>query len=68
MNYSNVLDNIEEHVTTLFKKSHLSSLVYHDITHTRSVVAAAKQIAGYYQLNDQEDCRLMVNYLNVIDV
>jgi predicted metal-dependent HD superfamily phosphohydrolase len=59
MNYSDVLHKIEQYVTSLFEANHRSHLYYHNLTHTRSVVSSARQIATYYHLDDHDSFVVM---------
>jgi predicted metal-dependent HD superfamily phosphohydrolase len=54
MNYKNLLDEVRSHVISFFSKHHNPKLVYHNLNHTKAVVAATTQIANHYQLNDED--------------
>ncbi|RYE19120.1 MAG: phosphohydrolase, partial [Sphingobacteriales bacterium] len=54
MNYNQQLDEIEEYVIAYFNKHTNPQLVYHNLSHTKSVVAATMQIADHYQLSDED--------------
>jgi predicted metal-dependent HD superfamily phosphohydrolase len=49
-----VLENIESHVKGLFESKNDERFLYHNLSHTQEVVAAAKQIADHYHLNEQD--------------
>ena len=52
MNYELVTEQIKQYINSYFASNVREQLLYHDISHTRSVVAAATQIANYYELNE----------------
>jgi predicted metal-dependent HD superfamily phosphohydrolase len=52
MNYQALLKKVEDHVNFLFSEHGDTKLFYHNVAHTREVVAATKEIAGHYQLDD----------------
>ena len=52
MNFPELIDEAGAYVTQYAKARHNKNLVYHNLQHTRSVVAAATQIANHYQLNE----------------
>jgi predicted metal-dependent HD superfamily phosphohydrolase len=54
MNYDLLTGQVEEYVNEYFGSNGKEQLLYHDISHTRAVVAAAKQIAGHYGLRDHD--------------
>ena len=54
MNYNETIPEVEAHIKHLIKSKNNSKLYYHDLAHTESVVAAAKQISDHYQLNDKD--------------
>ncbi len=54
MDHLTIYKNIEGHVTDLFKLHQSPALVFHNLNHTRYVVDKVKEIAGHYQLNDQD--------------
>lgn len=45
---------VEEYVTSLFEKLHSPSLAFHNIDHTRAVVKHSEEIAGNYNLKENE--------------
>ncbi|MEP6594639.1 MAG: Pycsar system effector family protein [Ginsengibacter sp.] len=51
---NNLYKKIEEYEKGLFTQKHNSSLVFHDLKHTESVVKRAKEIAGHYSLSEKE--------------
>ncbi|MBE9585210.1 HD domain-containing protein [Mucilaginibacter sp. JRF] len=54
MNYKQLLDEVKEHVIKYFHAHNNPDLVYHNLNHTKNVVAAAMQIANHYQLSDED--------------
>ncbi|MCC8409034.1 DUF5706 domain-containing protein [Mucilaginibacter sp. UR6-1] len=54
MNYKQLLDEVKEHVIKFFHAHNNPDLVYHNLNHTKNVVAAAMQISNHYQLNDED--------------
>jgi predicted metal-dependent HD superfamily phosphohydrolase len=54
MNYKQLLDEVKEHVIKYFHAHNNPDLVYHNLNHTKNVVAAAMQIANHYQLGDED--------------
>ncbi|RYY37529.1 MAG: phosphohydrolase [Sphingobacteriaceae bacterium] len=54
MNHKQLLEEVKEHVIAYFNKHSIPALTYHNLTHTKNVVAATVQIANHYQLNDED--------------
>ncbi|RZK21240.1 MAG: HD domain-containing protein [Pedobacter sp.] len=54
MNYKQLQEDVEKHVSDYFHTHNDPRLVYHNLEHTREVVSAAQQIANHYQLNEQD--------------
>ncbi|WP_316798262.1 Pycsar system effector family protein [Pedobacter frigidisoli] len=54
MNYKQLQEDAENYVTDYFHTHHDPRLVYHNLEHTNEVVAAARQIANHYQLNEKD--------------
>lgn len=54
MNYSEVLKQVAGYVKKYMQQHHNPALLYHDLEHTESVVAAAYQICSHYPLNETE--------------
>ncbi|MEP7107339.1 MAG: Pycsar system effector family protein [Ferruginibacter sp.] len=54
MNYELITEQAKQYVTAYFGANANAQLLYHDIRHTETVVAVAKQIADHYQLNQQD--------------
>ncbi|GAA4306915.1 hypothetical protein GCM10023149_00350 [Mucilaginibacter gynuensis] len=54
MNYKELLDEIRAYVISFFSKHNNPKLVYHNLDHTKSVVANTIQIANHYQLSDED--------------
>jgi HD superfamily phosphodiesterase len=48
------IHKIEAYVTDLFVRLSPSYLIYHNLTHTRNVVARTIEIADYYQVNEED--------------
>ncbi|MBC7534298.1 MAG: phosphohydrolase [Ferruginibacter sp.] len=54
MDSSHIYKNIEQHVTGLFSEHQSPKLVFHNLHHTEYVVNKGNEIAGHYQLSEQE--------------
>jgi len=54
MNYKHLQEEVKEHVLNYFDTHHNANLVYHNVDHTKDVVAATMQIANHYQLNEKD--------------
>jgi len=54
MNYKQLQEDVEKHVSDYFHTHNDPRLVYHNFEHTQEVVNAAQQIANHYQLNEQD--------------
>jgi predicted metal-dependent HD superfamily phosphohydrolase len=54
MNYNELLKDVETYIDGLVKSHQTSKLYYHDLVHTKMVVAAVKQIGDHYQLNEKD--------------
>jgi predicted metal-dependent HD superfamily phosphohydrolase len=54
VNYEKILEQVREYVPSFLKNHADARLIYHNVAHTRSVVAATIQIANHYQLNDED--------------
>ncbi|KLT67309.1 Pycsar system effector family protein [Pedobacter sp. BMA] len=54
MNYKQLQQDAENYVTDYFHTHNDPRLVYHNLEHTKEVVAAAQQIANHYQLNERD--------------
>jgi len=54
MNYQLITEQVKQYITSYFAVNRKKQLLYHDIHHTESVVAAANQIANHYQLNEHD--------------
>lgn len=55
-----IIEAAQQYVTAQYKEHPHPNLVYHNLEHTRQVVAAAEQIAAHYRL---EDTDLLVVYV-----
>src|SRR4051812_23474471 len=55
-----IIEAAQQYVTAQYKDHPHPQLVYHNLEHTRQVVAAAEQIAAHYRL---EDTDLLVVYI-----
>ncbi|MCU0388547.1 MAG: HD domain-containing protein, partial [Chitinophagaceae bacterium] len=53
MDYNGILSGIAHFVEKTFVESG-KLLPYHNLEHTRNVVAAASELSGHYQLNEEE--------------
>ncbi|OJV22598.1 MAG: hypothetical protein BGO21_05435 [Dyadobacter sp. 50-39] len=54
MNYQQELQRIEQEVSSRFEKQGQASLVFHNLVHTRRVVAHCVELAGHYDLSQQQ--------------
>lgn len=54
MDYHKIDKRIEEYVTGLFEQMHSPALVFHNLEHTQSVVKRTKEIAGHYNVSENE--------------
>lgn len=54
MEFHQILENIKLHTLNYFEHHHDKDLVYHDLQHTKAVVANATHIANHYQLNNED--------------
>lgn len=57
--YKQLIDEMTTYMTSFFESNANPSLIYHNAAHTRSVVAAAAQIAQHYQLKGKENFIVM---------
>ena len=54
MNFELITEQVKQYVISYFATNTREQLFYHDIRHTKSVVAATTQIADHYALNEQD--------------
>jgi predicted metal-dependent HD superfamily phosphohydrolase len=54
MNYKVLLEQVAQHVLSMFKEHPKHGLPYHNKAHTQFVVDSAIQIANHYQLDDKD--------------
>lgn len=54
MEFHQPLESIKQYVLNYFSEHHDKDLIYHDLQHTKDVVANATRIANHYQLNDED--------------
>lgn len=54
MDYSNIYKKTEQHVSGLFEQNQHSTLVFHNLKHTKNVVSRTNEIAGHYQLSEKD--------------
>lgn len=54
MNYPALIEQVAEYVSDYLKQHDNPALLYHNLQHTESVVAAAVQIAGHYPLDERD--------------
>ncbi len=54
MERTDIYRKIESHVTELFEKEAVKGLYYHNLEHTKQVVARTKEIAAHYNLSEKE--------------
>jgi predicted metal-dependent HD superfamily phosphohydrolase len=60
MQTSSIIDAARSYVTAQYAEHSHPNLLYHNLEHTKHVVAAAEQIAAHYRLKDEE---LLVVYV-----
>ncbi len=53
-NYRQLTEQVQNHVQMLFRTVSKPQLLYHNLTHTTQVVAAATQIANHFGLGDKD--------------
>jgi HD superfamily phosphodiesterase len=54
MKFQQLLEDVKQYVLDYFHEHHDPELLYHDLDHTKGVVAAATRIANHYQLSDED--------------
>src|SRR5580765_5890867 len=54
MDHNKLYKKIEEHVTALFEQMHDPALKFHNLEHTQNVVKRTKEIAGHYNVTEDE--------------
>ncbi|MGF7037420.1 Pycsar system effector family protein [Mucilaginibacter lappiensis] len=54
MKFQQLLDEVKHYVISYFDVHHDPELIYHNLKHTKDVVAAATQVANHYQLSDED--------------
>ncbi|GAB3904277.1 Pycsar system effector family protein [Mucilaginibacter boryungensis] len=54
MDFQQLLEEVKQYVLTYFDTHHDDELLYHDLKHTKNVVATATRIANHYQLSDED--------------
>jgi Family of unknown function (DUF5706)/HD domain len=54
MDQHKLYKKIEEYVTGLFEQLHERTLVFHNLEHTQNVVKRTKEIAGHYEVTEDE--------------
>ena len=54
MNYRQLLEQVKQYTTHLFRSKDTHELIYHNLEHTQMVVAHAEQIATHYQLGERD--------------
>ena len=60
MDYTTISQRAESFVTTLFEKNKQDALLFHNLEHTRVVVARAKEIASQYNLSEKDQAILYI--------
>lgn len=56
----NLVQHVEDYVSTLLKDELPSTFVYHNFNHTVGVVQAVTKMANYQQLNDEDTKKLLI--------
>jgi len=54
MNYGKIIAKAGRYVETYFLENHRPELTYHNLSHTRYVVAAVEKMAAYYALGEED--------------
>ncbi|MEP6711241.1 MAG: Pycsar system effector family protein [Ferruginibacter sp.] len=54
MDYTAIYKKTEEFVTGMFEEYHPAALAFHNLQHTKNVVSRTKEIAGHYELSEEE--------------
>lgn len=54
MDYTRLLQQIEQHQRTFFQSNYDPAFVYHNLAHTEKVVAAADELAQHYKLSPRD--------------
>jgi len=54
MKFQQLLEDVKKYVISYFDAYQDPNLIYHDLQHTKDVVAAATKIANHYQLSDED--------------
>jgi Predicted HD superfamily hydrolase len=54
MDHNKIYKKIEEYVTGLFHQMHVPTLVFHDLEHTQNVVKHTQEIAGHYNVSEND--------------
>jgi HD superfamily phosphodiesterase len=60
MDYTTIIQRAESFVTGLFEKNQKNALTFHNLEHTRDVVARAKEIASQFDLSEKDQAILYV--------
>ncbi len=61
MDYSTIYNRVESYISELFERTAKPKLTYHNLQHTLKVVSRAKEIAGHYNLIENDMMILMVS-------
>ncbi|MES2277661.1 MAG: Pycsar system effector family protein [Bacteroidota bacterium] len=54
MKFQQLLEEVKQHVLSYYEMHHDAGLIYHDLKHTKEVVANTTRIANHYQLSDED--------------
>ena len=54
MDYHKIYKRIEDYVIGLFGQMHSPALIFHNLDHTESVVKRTKEIAGHYDISEND--------------
>ena len=63
MDYTTISKKAENFVTTLFEKNEQEALQFHNLEHTRNVMAKAEEIAAQYDLSEKDQAVLLYSSL-----
>lgn len=60
MDHNGIVKNAETHVRELYQTHFKPEFVYHNLDHVQSVVKAAGQVAGHYQLEGEDEAAVLI--------
>ena len=60
MDYTTIFQKAESFVKGIFEKNESAKLSFHNLAHTRNVVARAREIASQYELSEKDQAVLYI--------